>query len=68
MIKSQVFVCEFAKNRFFWNFYSIDGGNVFIRVFKAVGIDTDNRDNLHRNNIKQAVFCDLNPFCRKVIH
>ena len=68
MIRFQVRVCEFAKNRFFRNFYSIDGSNVFISVFKAVGTDVANRDNLHMKSIKQAVFCDINPFCRKVIH
>ena len=68
MIRSQFCVCEFVKNKVFWSFYSIEDGDVFISVFKAVGTVVDNRENLHMNNIKQDIFCDLNPFCRKVIH
>ena len=68
MTRFQVCVCEFVKNRVFRNFYLVDDGDVFIIVFKSVDTAVDNRENLHMKSIKQAVFCDLNPFCRKVIH
>ena len=56
MIRFQVRVCDFAKNRIFRNFDLIDDGDAFIILFKDVDTVIDDREDFHRNNIIQASF------------
>ena len=58
-------VCE---ERYFRTFDSLGDGHVFIIVFKAHNPIINSRENSHRESIEKTDFCDINPFCRAVIH